>query len=130
MSSNAVIISGYVKNSGTGSEVLVAKYDLNGNLLWSTQYNSAFNESERSADMVVDATGNIYITGRTDIDPVSSSNNEILVQKYNTNGAIVWTNVVAGNISCTWHKDVYAKTVELGYFIGKTIGEKELQQLR
>ncbi|MFM1998585.1 MAG: hypothetical protein RL204_532 [Bacteroidota bacterium] len=97
VTSNSVIISGYVKNSGTGSEVLVAKYDLNGNLLWSSQYNSAFNESERSADMAVDATGNIYITGRTDIDPVSTSNNEILVQKYNTNGAIVWTNVVAGN---------------------------------
>ena len=97
VTSNSVIISGYVKNSGTGSEVLVAKYDLNGNLLWSSQYNSTFNESERSADMAVDATGNIYITGRTDIDPVSTSNNEILVQKYNTNGAIVWTNVVAGN---------------------------------
>jgi hypothetical protein len=98
VSSNAVIISGYVKNSGTGSEVLVAKYDFNGNLLWSTQYNSAFNESERSADMVVDATGNIYITGRTDIDPVSTSNNEILIQKYSTAGAVLWTNVVAGNV--------------------------------
>lgn len=97
VATNAVIISGYVKNSGTGSEVLVAKYDLNGNLLWSTQYNSTINESERSADMAIDATGNIYITGRTDIDPVSTTNNEILIQKYNTNGAILWTNVVAGN---------------------------------
>jgi RimJ/RimL family protein N-acetyltransferase len=35
------------------------------------------------------------------------------------NFAIEIGNIVAGNISCTWHKDVYAKTVELGYFIGE-----------
>ena len=34
------------------------------------------------------------------------------------NFAIEIGHVVAGNISCIWHKDVYAKTVELGYFIG------------
>ena len=36
-----------------------------------------------------------------------------------TQFAIEIGNVVAGNISCTWHKDVYAKTVEIGYFIGE-----------
>ena len=35
------------------------------------------------------------------------------------NFAIEIGNIVAGNISCTRHKDVYAKTVELGYFIGE-----------
>ena len=35
------------------------------------------------------------------------------------NFAIEIGHVVAGNISCIWHKDVYAKTVELGYFIGE-----------
>ena len=35
------------------------------------------------------------------------------------NFAIEIGHVVAGNISCMWHKDVYAKTVEVGYFIGE-----------
>lgn len=35
------------------------------------------------------------------------------------NFAVEIGNIVAGNISCTRHKDVYAKTVELGYFIGE-----------
>jgi RimJ/RimL family protein N-acetyltransferase len=35
------------------------------------------------------------------------------------NFAIEFGHVVAGNISCMWHKDVYAKTVEVGYFIGE-----------
>jgi RimJ/RimL family protein N-acetyltransferase len=35
------------------------------------------------------------------------------------NFAIEIGNIVAGNISCTRHKDVYAKTVELGYLIGE-----------
>ena len=35
------------------------------------------------------------------------------------NFAIEIGNIVAGNISCIRHKDVYAKTVELGYFIGE-----------
>jgi len=35
------------------------------------------------------------------------------------NFAIEIGHVVAGNISCIWHKDVYAKTVEVGYFIGE-----------
>jgi len=36
-----------------------------------------------------------------------------------SNFAIEIGGLVAGNISCTWHKDVYAKTVEIGYFIGE-----------
>ena len=36
------------------------------------------------------------------------------------NFAIEIGNIVAGNISCTRHKDVYVKTVELGYFIGES----------
>jgi uncharacterized delta-60 repeat protein len=94
---SAVIVSGYLKNSGTGSDAFIASYDFNGNLNWSSQYNSPVSESERSADMLVDALGNVYITGRTDVDPISTSNNEILVQKYSSAGALLWSNVITGN---------------------------------
>ncbi len=92
-----VVIGGYTKNTGTGSDVTVRKYSSSGVLLWSSFYNGSVNESDRSFDLALDATGNVYITGKTDID-VSPliTNDQVLTIKYNTAGVQQWLAVYDG----------------------------------
>jgi len=92
-----IIISGYTKNSGTGSDITILKYNTAGTLLWTAQYNGAANESDRSYDLTTDATGNIYVTGKTDINasPIIT-NDELFTAKYNSNGALLWSSVFNG----------------------------------
>lgn len=95
--SNNVIVSGYTKNSGTGSDITLIKYSTTGTLLWTTQFNGTANESDRSYDLATDAQGNIYITGKTDINssPIII-NDEIFTAKYNSNGNLLWSSIHSG----------------------------------
>jgi uncharacterized delta-60 repeat protein len=93
-----VIMSGYTKNSGTGSDITILKYNTSGALLWTAQYNGTANESDRSYDITTDATGNIYVTGKTDINasPIIT-NDEIFTAKYSPTGLLLWSSTHAGN---------------------------------
>lgn len=95
--SGNIIIGGYTKNSGTGSDITIQKFNGNGTLLWTAQYNSPANESDRGYDIATDATGNIYITGKTDIDasPIIT-NDEIFTAKYSSSGMLMWSAVHNG----------------------------------
>jgi uncharacterized delta-60 repeat protein len=94
---NNVIISGYTKNSGTGSDITLLKFTSGGNLLWTTQFNGTANESDRSYDLATDAQGNIYITGKTDINPSPIIiNDEIFTAKYSSNGNLLWSSIHNG----------------------------------
>ncbi|MFM9985847.1 MAG: T9SS type A sorting domain-containing protein [Flavobacteriales bacterium] len=86
-----VVIAGYIKNSGTGSDMIVAKYNTNGTLLWQSVYDGVVHESDRAYDMVLDAAGNVYITGKVDIDPTITANDEVFTAKYTSGGISSWT---------------------------------------
>jgi uncharacterized delta-60 repeat protein len=89
-----VLISGYTKNSGTGSDITIQKFNANGALQWTAQYNSPANESDRGYDVKTDASGNVFITGKTDIDPSPIiTNDEIFTAKYTSAGTLAWSSV-------------------------------------
>lgn len=54
---------GYQQSNGGGSDVFVSKFDVTGNLVYSTYLGGEL--SERGSSIAVDANGNAYITGRT-----------------------------------------------------------------
>lgn len=85
-----IYVAGYTHNKGTSSDYTIAKYDTNGNQLWVTNYD--FNtETDRALSMVLDASNNIYLTGRSDSDASNViSNDDILTMKYNSNGVLQW----------------------------------------
>jgi len=95
--SGNIIVSGYTKNSGTGSDITILKYTATGVLLWTAQYNGTVNESDRSFDITTDAAGNIYVTGKTDINasPIIT-NDELFTAKYSSNGALLWSSIFNG----------------------------------
>ncbi len=98
---NNVIVSGYIKNSGTGSDIAIIKYNSTGVQQWLTTYDGVVHESDRSYDMVLDGSGNIYITGKTDIDASIIANDECFTAKYNSSGVLVWSSTYTGGTTGT-----------------------------
>jgi len=62
------------------SDYLIRKYDTNGVLLWSQQYNGG--GTETAVDLALDSAGNVIVTG--------TSNNDYLTVKFNANGGLLW----------------------------------------
>ncbi len=57
-----IIIAGYVRNPTTGTDFIVIKYDTNGNLLWQKQQSYSGGD-DHASKVIVDASGNIYVSG-------------------------------------------------------------------
>jgi uncharacterized delta-60 repeat protein len=84
--SGNIYVSGYTYYSGS-YDYLTLKYDVDGILLWSVNYNGSGNLDDRTAGIAVDNTGNVYITGSS---YGVSSQSDIVTIKYNSNGVEQW----------------------------------------
>lgn len=85
--SGNVYVAGSSNYYGADSEMLVLKYDLNGNQLWESNYSTG-GAYEQASALVLDSGGNIYVTGKTDGGGTGS---EYRTLKYQPDGTIVWT---------------------------------------
>lgn len=65
------------------------KYNSAGNVLWVNRYNGTGNAIDRSVKLVLDASSNVYVTGRSN----NGSDDDYVSIKYNSAGAIVWTKI-------------------------------------
>ena len=96
--SGNVYITGFSEtNSNGGSDIFVAKYDKNGNLVWNSISGSNFDTHEEGRSIAVDKTGNVYVTGKFtgnanfgDIQLISSGSFDIFIAKYLPDGKISW----------------------------------------
>ena len=95
-SNSNVYISGYTDGSfdgvNTGSyDAWVAKYDAQGNWLWTQQLGTS--GSEFSEGVATDSNGNVYISGSTDgsFDGVNAGEYDAWVAKYDAQGNWLWT---------------------------------------
>ncbi len=87
LTNSAGFISGYTRNTTSGRDYLLIKYDLNGNILWQKIFDYA-GLNDRALAITVDNSGNTYITG----EATSLSNGtDILTQKYNPSGTLLWS---------------------------------------
>jgi hypothetical protein len=71
----------------TYADFYTIKYDPNGNQIWARRYNHSANKVDRPDAMVLDASGNVYITGESSD---SQSYNDFLTVKYDINGTLQW----------------------------------------
>jgi uncharacterized delta-60 repeat protein len=90
-----VVVTGYIKNSGTGSDIAIYKFSPDGSLLWQQVYNGVTGESDRAHGLLIDASNTIYVTGRTDVDPSYTNNDDILTLKYSSAGVLLWARIAS-----------------------------------
>jgi uncharacterized delta-60 repeat protein len=104
-----ICVSGFLKNSGTSSDIYLEKYSTNGNLIWNFGFDGPIHESDRSYDMAIDNSGNIYLCGKSDVDPTWQVNDDILILKISNTGTLLWSKLFSSNTP-----------LDRGQFIGLT----------
>jgi hypothetical protein len=82
-----VYVTGFMSDGLTDGEFITLKYDSTGNLLWSARYNGSPSQIDYSNCIVVDDSGNSYITGWS-----GGANNlhDMTTIKYSPNGDELW----------------------------------------
>ncbi len=85
--SGNVYVTGYSTGSGTGKDCRTIKYNPAGDVLWTASFNGPVNGGDYSYAVFIDASGNVYITGRADYGTPLS---DIITIKYNSDGVQQW----------------------------------------
>ena len=82
----------------------VAKFDMNGELLWSVKLGSPDEDELVATD--VDRTGNVYVTGVTKSNqfptqnasrPARSGHDDAFIAKFNSDGRLLWSTYLGGS---------------------------------
>ena len=91
-SDNIVICGEIGSNTAGGYDLLVAKYNSSGTLLWSKRLGGAGADYGRGVSL--DSSGNIIVCGHTGSD--GAGGNDLLVAKYNSSGTLLWDKTLGG----------------------------------
>ena len=88
----SIYAAGYTKVTGEKSNMLLVKWNPNAcDTIWTWTYDS-IGQTDKAISIVLDVTGNIYLTGRSDVNPVDTSeNNNIVTFKFDSNGNLLWS---------------------------------------
>jgi len=85
--SGNVYVTGSSYTAANGYNIVTRKYDNAGAVLWTSSYNGAGNGIDEARGLVVDASGNVYVTGYTF---VGGTNFDMITVKYNSAGVQQW----------------------------------------
>jgi hypothetical protein len=100
-----------VQNYGN-FDFFIAKYDGQGQPLWTQQYGSS--QLDMAASIATDPDGNVYLTGTTSGDlfePLESEKQDTWLAKFDSNGTLIWsqqfgTSLTGGSISGSLSLDI------------------------
>jgi hypothetical protein len=76
-------ITGESDGTGTGRDIITIKYDPSGAQLWAKRFNGTFNGDDVGNSIVVDPSGNVFVTGYTTI---GAGNRDYVTLKYDASG--------------------------------------------
>jgi len=65
---------------------IAIKYNSLGEVLWTAKFDSVYTDQNRPSQLLIDNSGNVYVTGYTD----SFSGTHAVLIKYDQNGNIIW----------------------------------------
>jgi hypothetical protein len=88
----SVYAAGYTRVVDQSRNMLLVKFDASTcDTVWTWTYDFV-GESDRVESMVLDAAGNVYLTGRSDANPDDQHDNfDIVTFKINSNGGVEWS---------------------------------------
>lgn len=91
--------------TGNTSDIYIAKYDSNGNVLWANSTGGT--DDEMGQSVCSDASDNVYLTGKfqspsitfgtTTLTNTASTQDDIFIVKYASNGNVLWAKSAGGN---------------------------------
>ena len=85
--SGNLYVTGRSRGSGTDDDYATIKYNSLGDTLWVRRYNGPGNGPDEALALVLDASGNIYVTGRS---AGSGTFDDYATIKYNSIGDTLW----------------------------------------
>ncbi len=89
--SGNVYVTGFIKDSLTDFDIITMKFNSSGNILWISQLNNnSANGEDRGFKLEIDGSGNVYVLGNTDSNPLFLVNEDILLVKYSSLGVQQW----------------------------------------
>lgn len=90
-SAGNVFVTGYVTKAAGNSDIVTLKYNAAGAQLWTKLYDGPPARNDRGSAVVVDASGNVYITGASTEKYGNVYNSDIYTAKYaGGNGSLIW----------------------------------------
>ncbi len=112
---------------GSDNDVVMAKYDLNGDHLWSSRFGNAFNDV--AGGVTIDPAGNITMVGSFDKsasfgdgdDHTSLGESDIFVARFTPSGKLEWAHTYGAereDIGFGIASDAAGNTVTTGWFQG------------
>lgn len=84
----------------TNFDFVTIKYNSTGVQQWAQKFGNAALNDEDPNDLVVDNTGNVYVTGKSDVNALAAvTANNYLTLKYSTTGVLQWSVYFNGTAS-------------------------------
>jgi uncharacterized delta-60 repeat protein len=102
---NNVYVAGYSTGIGTGTDIVVIKYNTGGSQLWIGSYNSTTNGDDAALSVAVDDSLNVYAAGY-----VSLAGSDMYLVKFNQNGLYQWGRFKGG--TANQNDKAYAITID------------------
>lgn len=87
--SGNVYVTGYADNDLTKDDYITIKYNSAGGMLWVATYNSQYSQNDVAVSIAVDASGNVYVTGESEVND-AGTNVDYATVKYNSAGVQQW----------------------------------------
>ena len=91
--SGNIYVTGFTGGNGSGNDITTIKYNSSGIEQWVQTYNGPGNGNDNARSLVLDAAGNVYITGYSS---GLSSGSDYTTIKYNSSGVQQWLQTYNG----------------------------------
>ena len=128
--SPTITFGSYTLTNAGSYDMFLAKYDINGNVLWAKSAGSTGDDEAYS--VAVDASGNIYVAGYFESPTITfgsttltnAGNYDMFLVKYDANGNVLWAKSAGGNSADMAYSiavDVSGNIYMAGYFYSTTL---------
>jgi hypothetical protein len=91
MTSGYLYVAGYTARPDLGQNMnmWLRKYDLNGNVVWTREYDNPAHDNDSGYAVAIDSQGSVYVAGMVDRADLNQTHNMVL-WKYDANGNLLW----------------------------------------
>ncbi len=117
-SADNIYVSGSSPGSGTDLDIATVKYSPDGTELWVRRWNGPSDRTDSALAMVVDASGNVYVTGGS-YTPATVT--DMITLKYDSNGVLLWSTTFRGGYGTDSANDIALGADGSVYVTGESI---------